>query len=272
MMVALTLALPVTGAQAQTVAPVAGDRWSAADVADVFAVSPIVARARIVEARQVDPVAGVARPTGTQRFYVVADVTTLIRGTGGLAPRVAWLVDIPLDARGRAPRLKKRDVLIAASPVAGRSNEVRLIARDAQLDWSAALEARVRMVVASALAPDAPPAITGVGQAFHVPGTLPGESETQLFLTTATAQPVSLNILRRPGQASRWAVALGEIVDESAALPVPGSFGWYRLACFLPAALPDSATAALSPAEVDAARADYGIVLSGLGACGRTRR
>lgn len=246
--------------------------WSAADLADVFATSPIVARARIIEARGVDAAATTTRPANTARFYIVADLTTLIRGSGGVAPRVAWLVDVPLDARGRAPKLKKRDVLIAASPVAGRPAEVRLTARDAQLDWSAATEARVRAIVAAALAPDAAPAITGVGQAFHVPGTLAGESETQVFLTTASAQPVSLTILRRPGETPRWAVALGEIVDESAAPPVRDSFGWYRLACFLPPTLPAASVTTLSGEEADAARADYAVVLAGLGSCGRTRR
>src|SRR3546814_8147396 len=33
--------------------------------------------------------------------------------------------------------------------------------------------------------------ITEVGDAFHVPGTIPGESETQIFLRTSDQRPVS---------------------------------------------------------------------------------
>src|SRR3546814_1145016 len=40
------------------------------------------------------------------------------------------------------------------------------------------------------VAADAPPVITGVGCAFHVPGSLPGEGETQIFLATADGSPV----------------------------------------------------------------------------------
>ncbi|KAA5569740.1 hypothetical protein F3G50_31575, partial [Pseudomonas aeruginosa] len=78
---------------------------------------------------------------------------------------------------------------------------------------------RIRQIARDLVAPDAPPVITGVGNAFHVPGALPGEGETQVFLTTANGAPVSLSILRRPGEQPRWAVALSEIVDEAAAPP-----------------------------------------------------
>ena len=80
------------------------------------------------------------------------------------------------------------------------------------------------------VAPDAPPAITGLGNAFHVPGTLPGEGETQIFVQTATGAPISLSILRRPGEQRRWAVALGEVVDDAAAPPPRDTLLWYRLA------------------------------------------
>ena len=46
-------------------------------------------------------------------------------------------------------------------------------------------ELRTRLV----FKPGAPPAITGVANGFHVPGTLPGEGETQLFLNTSTGEP-----------------------------------------------------------------------------------
>ena len=244
------------------------DRWTYADVADLFAAAPITLRARIVAATRIKE--AVTAP-GTARFYVEADVISLIRGSAAVPQRVNYLADVPTDSRGKPPRLTKADVLVAALPVAGRPNEIRLAARDAQVMWSPALEARVRAVIAAALAPDAAPLMTGVGSAFHVAGSIPGEGETQLFLTTATGTPVSLSIIRRPGQEPRWAMALGEIVDEAAAPPARDTLAWYRLACFLPRALPGAATGELAPADTQSARDDYAFVLAQLGPCPRTR-
>src|SRR5207253_7979853 len=106
-----------------------------------------------------------------------------------------------------------------------------------------------RRIAADLVAADTPPTITGIGNAFHVPGALPGEGETQIFLTTADNRPVSLSILRRPGEQPRWAVALSEIVDEAAAPPARDTLLWYRLACSLPAALPAASTASLAPPD-----------------------
>ena len=111
----------------------------------------------------------------------------------------------------------------------------------------------------------------GLGDAFHVAGTVAGEGETQIFLRTENGDPVSLSVLRRPGQPPRWAVALGEIVDEAARAPVPGTLLWYRLACSLPPVLPARAVRTLAVADAEAARADYRLVIEALGPCGRTR-
>jgi hypothetical protein len=275
----LCTAMPITVGKATVSgsAPVASpaDSWSYADVADLFLAAPVVASARIVEAIPVPQLNNTAasaasRPT-TIRYYLVADVMALIRGTGGVSPRVSWIADVPVDGRGKPPKLKKLQVLVAALPVAGRPAELRLAARDAMVPWSAALEARVRSVVASGLAPDAPPRITGIASAFHSPGNLPGEGESQIFLTTDIAQPVSINVLRRPGQATTWAVSLGEIVDEAARVPARDTLGWYRLACVLPRTLPAAAVGELSEIDAVAAQGDYAFVIEALGACSRTR-
>jgi hypothetical protein len=240
-----------------------------ADLADLFAAAPLVFRARIVAATAIKMPPTAARTT---RFYVEADILTLIRGAGGLPPRVNYLVDVAPDSRGKPPRLKKSEMLIAAVPVPGRPGSVQLIARDSQLIWSPVLDGRVRALVASVLAADAPPVVTGISSAFHVTGTVPGEGETQIFLATATGAPVSLTIMRRQGEAPRWALALGEIVDDAATVPPRDSLAWYRLACFLPGALPVAAARELTPVDADAARVDYAFVISELGPCGRQRR
>lgn len=244
---------------------------SYADLADLAAAAPVVATATIRDALRLKDADAAGVPAGLARFYVEADVAALIRGAGGLPGQVRYLVDVPLDARGRAPKLRKARVILLASPVEGRPGELRLVAPDAQLPWTAGDEARLRGILTALNAADAPPQVTGINNAFHVPGAVPGESETQIFLATADQRPVSLNILRRPGESPRWAVALGEMVDDAARPPERDTLLWYRLACALPDELPERATASLAAAEAEAARADYRLVREGLGACGRTR-
>ena len=72
-------------------------------------------------------------------------------------------------------------------------------------------------------------------------------------------------------RAPRWAVALGEIVDEAARPPEEGSLLWYRLACGLPPALPPQSVRTLSAPDAQAARADYQLVITALGPCRRSR-
>lgn len=245
-------------------------RYGYADTADLVLAAPLVADAAIRSATRIKgPEAAGATP-GTARFYIEADVVALIRGTSAIPPRIGYLADIPLDARGRVPKLKKLRVLLFARPVDGRPDQVQLVKPDAQRDWTPAAEAQARAIVRASLASDAPPVVTGVGSAFHVAGSLPGEGETQIFLTTADNRPVSLSILRRPGEQPRWAVALSEIVDDAAAPPERDTLLWYRLACTLPPALSDRSTASLAPADAMAAQDDYRFVIDRLGPCGRT--
>ena len=265
-----TLAVPKVSFSANNspVPAVLTESWRFADIADLFGSAPIVLRAKIVTAI---PIKGLALDPGTVRYLIEGDVVTLIRGAKAVSPRLRWLVDIKPDSRGKIPKLKKADVLIAAIAVPGRPAEIQLAAGDAQVFWTAAFETRLRDVIESTAAPDAPPAITGVVSAFHSAGTVPGEGETQIFLSTVTRAPVSLTILTRPNQPRRWALALSEIVDEAAAPPATDTLAWYRLACFLPRTLPDAATAALAPADADAARSDYDFVMNELVTCSRVR-
>ncbi len=149
------------------------------------------------------------------------------------------------------------------------ANRVQLINPGAQMLWDAGREATARTIVAELAGGSAPPRITGVTQAFHVAGTVAGEGETQIFLRTASGDPVSLSILRRPGVQPTWAVAFGEIVDESAAVPSRRTLGWYRLACGLPSALPPTSIASLAGDDARIAAQDYAFVLRSLGSCDR---
>jgi hypothetical protein len=195
-----------------------------------------------------------------------------MRGPGEMPARVSYLVDLPNGADGKPTKLRNKDErLVFAAIVPGRPGELRLVAPDAQIAAASSDAERLRVILREAAGARAAPRISGIGKAFHVPGSLPGESETQIFLLTADGRPVSLNIVRRPGQAPRWSVALTEIVDESAAAPVRDSLLWYRLACGLPRSLPPQSLSDAGQLEAAAIRTDYRFVLDQLGVCERTR-
>lgn len=243
-----------------------------ADLADLAVPAPVAAHVRVRSAAALKGSEAGAVPAGFTRFFVEAEVVSLIRGARGLPALVRYLADLPNDARGKAPKLRKKsEFIVLAAPVAGRPGELRLVAPDAQLAFTPERADRIRAILREASAADAAPRITGIGRAFHVPGSLAGESETQIFLQTADARPVSLTILRRPGETPRWAVALNEVIDEAAAEPRPESLLWYRLACTLPHALPARSLADVEPGHIAAVEADYRLVTTGLGPCARGR-
>ncbi len=252
----------ISAAQPQPIA-------SYASVADRVIAAPLLIDATIREATRLKPAEAPDVRPGFVRFYIVADVGALIRGPSEVSAQVSYLADVPLDARGKAPKLKKIRVLLFARPVPGRAGEIQLLGAEGQQPWTPTLDARVRSISREVVAADAPPAIRAVGNAFHVAGSLPGEGETQIFLTTADNRPVSLSILRRPGEQRRWAVALSEIVDEAGGPPARDTLLWYRLACGLPRALPDRSVAAMEPMDAAIAREDYAFVLAQLGPCTR---
>jgi hypothetical protein len=273
--IAAAAALLVLGApyRVDSQAIVAGAELSYADAADLALAASVAAHVRVARASALRRREAPDVAPGHRRFYVEADILSLIRGPGALPARVSYLVDLPNDARGRAARIPRRaEYVLLATAVAGRPGELRLVAPDAQLAYSPALADRIRSILREAIPADAPPRVTAVGRAFHVPGSIPGESETQIFLQTANERPVSLTVLRRPGERPRWAVSLSELVDDNALTPRPESLLWYRLACTLPRALPPQSLADASASEADAIRSDYRLVLESLGPCVRNRR
>ena len=246
---------------------------TAADLADLSLEAPVAAHVRLKRAVALKPKEAGAVPPGRTRFYVEAEVLSLIRGAEGSPALVSYLADLANQPNGKpAKPAKKSEYIILAHPVPGRPGELRLAAPDAQLAFSPEYAAQLRNLLRESTAAAAPPRITGIGRAFHVPGSLAGESETQIFLNTASGDPVSLTVLRRPGQTPQWAVALGEIVDDAAAEPKRGGLLWYRLACGLPRALPRQSYADSAPEHAAAIEADYRFILERLGPCVRSRR
>jgi hypothetical protein len=257
---------------AESQVPAAPAALTYADLADLALAAPVAAHVRVTDAARLKAQEAPGLAAGKTRFYVRADVVSLIRGAQGLPARVSYLVDLPNDAAGRPPKLRRKaEFILLAAPVPGRPGELRLVGPDAQLAYNPADADRLRAILREAVQPGAPPRIVGIGKAFNVPGSLPGESETQIFLLASDQRPVSLAVLRRPGETPAWAVSLTEIVDNAAAPPQRETLLWYRLACALPRALPAASLAEAEPREAAAIQSDYRLILDRLGPCPRTR-
>ena len=241
-----------------------------ADMVGLGEDAEIVARVQIRDQVALKPERAPGVAPGHVRLYVEARTLALISGNVPVGEDLRYLVDVPLTAKGKVPKLKKQEMLVFARPVTGRPGEIQLVGAGAQRAYTPELEAQIRPVLTALLAPDAPPHVTRVADALAVEGTLVGESETQLFLDTRDDGPVSITVVRRPNQAPRWGVSWSEIVDQSARAPQQGTLAWYRLACTLPAQLPAEASLSSDPRARALAARDYAFVIEQLGPCTRT--
>ena len=242
-----------------------------ADLADLADGAPLVIRAQPRKIAAVEPARARGLRPGWGRFYVEARTEALIAGSAPLGEALRYLVDLPLDPKGKPPAVKKKSVVLFARTVAGHPGELQLVAPDAQLLWDTALDARLKGVLRELYAPSAPPRISGLREAVHVSGDLAGSGETQIFLLSASDEPAAITVSRTPGSAPRWGVSFSELVASDVA-PARETLGWYRLACFLPPVLPAAASVSDDPADRAAAAQDYAYVRDQLGACPRARR
>lgn len=252
---------PVTSATAPTYADLAGLVEAAGVVAELVVKDQVVV--------PVERAPGLA--AGRTRLYLETRTQRVLKGPSALGESVRYLADVPLTAKGKAPKLRKQTYIVFANPVAGRPGELQLVAPDAQLPFDAAIEERVRALIAQFAAPDVPPRVTGVRDVISIAGNLTGESETQMFLNTAGGAPVSLTVVRRPNMAPTWGVSWSEIVDQSAKPPQKDTVAWYRLACSLPRQLSNDDFLQSDAAGRARAEADYRLILEQLGPCERTR-
>lgn len=257
---------------AQTAVPEGVSAAEAATYADLVELadrSDMVIRAEIRRQATVERERAPDLAPGFARLYIEARTKALLSGPSAVGESLAYLVDVPLNEKGKPEKYKDREVLLFADPVPGRPGTIQLTAKQGQLDYSPELEERLRPILTGLASRDAPPLITGIGDALAVQGTLTGESETQIFLETADRSPVSITVLRRPGQQPVWGVSWGEIIDSAARPPQPMTLRWYRLACALPRGLPSNANLARDPDARRLAEADYSFVRQQLGPCER---
>ena len=249
--------------------PLPAPEPSYADLATLADGAPLAVRVKVTRQAAVaaDRAPGLA--AGHARLYVEARTLALLSGRAALPEALRYLVDVPLDAKGKPPRLRKQEFVLFARPVPGRPGELQLMGQRAQLAHTPALEARLRPILAAFLAPGSPPRITGVRDVLSSTGNLAGESETQIFLATASGEPAALTVVRRPGMTPRWGVSWTELVDPAARPAAPDTLAWFRLACALPRSLPPAANFAADVADRERAAADYRFVIEQLGPCTR---
>jgi hypothetical protein len=242
-----------------------------ADIADLVTIAPMIVDAKIIQAGKVPAEQAIGVPANLQRMVITADVLALIRGQQGVASQVKFLLDVPKDAKGKVPKLKKMRFYIMGSNVAGRPGEIRLVRPGALVAYSPANDAMVRTITQEAVQIDAPQKVTGIASAFHSPGTIVGDGETQIFLTTEKNQPMALSITSKAGQPKIWSASTSEVIGESAVAPKRFTLLWYRLACGLPRDLAPELVETADSASAASAQADYKFVVEQLGPCGRAR-
>lgn len=288
------LLLVAPPAVAQPVVPVEGF----ADLADLTLGAPVVLRATILKAEPLSRKEAPDVAAGRVRMLVDAQVQSVLLSREVVPARIRYLWEGPLDARGKAPKvkvprleaaklespkvkrsklrtpkLKGANVLLFLRRVPGREGQYQLASANGQIAWTARAEGHIRRVLTDVRSPDLRDLrITGIGNAFHVRGSIPGEAESQIFLTTASGRPVSLVVLSRPGQAKSFSVALGDVIDDAAASVPRDTLMWYHLACALPADVPAAAVADLGEEDRRAVAVDYAFVRESLGACERRLR
>jgi len=238
-----------------------------ADVVALTESAPLVVQVEVKKAIKLDPPRQVGVADGMVRAYVEAAVVNVFAGRAPAFPVLRYVVDVPADAKGHLPNLKKQQFIAFARQVGNSPDEIQLVSPDGHWSYNAQDDARLRGVLAELTRPDAPPRVTGVNMALYQPGTLAGEGETQLFLTTSNAAPATITMQHAPGKPMTWSISFSEVVSANTRPPARDTLTWYRLACFLPRGLPAAANTAGSPDERLQAATDYALLLRDLGPC-----
>ncbi|MCU0891551.1 MAG: hypothetical protein MUE77_07355 [Sandarakinorhabdus sp.] len=250
-------------AMAQEAAPSPDRLASFADVAELAVASPVIVRATITRTRTLSQKQAPDVAPGRVRVLVTAQVANVLVAPASVPGTLTWAWDAPVDSRGRAPAVRNLDTLVFLNtPSPG--GVARLASRRAQQPWDDAMAETVRAVARDARSGQVPE-VRGITNGFRATGTIPGESESQFFLSTSDGKPATLVVQNRPGEARRVLIARGDIIDESAQRVEPGTLLWYRLACALPARLPAQAGGG-DPALAK----DWQDAMASLGPCGRT--
>jgi hypothetical protein len=232
------------------------------DVADLTIAAPVIVQAIVTRIERVSDRDSPGLAPGRARLLITAAVDAAIIAPGPVPPKLVWLWDAALDSRGNYDKSKNQQI-IAWLAVPDQNGETRLVSANAQLPWTSALAAQVREIATQARSGRVPK-ITGVTNGFRAVGTVPGESESQFFLSTPGGRSATMVVTTQPGMARQVTVSSGNVIDQSAAPIQTGTLLWYRLACSLPAKLPISAGG-----NDPALAADWQGAMTSLGPCVR---
>lgn len=260
------------GADSPVPAPAPASLLSYADIADLTDSTPLVIRAQPRKVIKVESERARGLRAGWGRFYVEARTEAVIAGSAPVGEALRYLVDLPLDTKGKPAPFKKKSVVLFARAVPDRPGELQLVKPDAQILWDPMFDGRLRGIIKEFYTPAAPHRVTGVREAIHVGGDLAGSGETQLFLSTANGEPAAITVARQPGVPPRWSASFSEVVAGEAEPPRRDTLAWYRLACFLPPQLPAEAIISSTANDRSAAARDYRFVIEQLGSCPRSRK
>lgn len=239
------------------------------DLVELAAASDLVAIVLVDDQIVVPPERAPGLPPGQVRLYIEGLTQSVLSAPRPIGGELVFVVDQPLDARGKPPKLKKQTFLVFGDLDPARPRDLQLLSSKAMLATGPQIEQRIRIVLTQLAQADAPPTVSGIKDVISVPGNLAGESETQIFVQTTTGVPVSMNVIRRPGMTPRWGISFGDIVNPAARPPAPQTLAWYQFACNLPREIEEDAFLQRERSARDQARSDYAFILSELGECQR---
>ncbi len=229
--------------------------------------SPLVADIIVTKVKKLPETQTIGVPANRKRILIIAELQSLIRAQKGLNSEIKFLFDAPLDSRGKMPKLKKQRFLVFGSNVNNRPDFIKLTHTASMLPYSQDDNNVLRNIIRSIIASDAPQKIVSISSAFHSPGTIIGEGETQIFLNTEFGQPIAISVVSKRGESQRWSVSTSEVIDINASEPTRNSLLGHRLACGLPNSLSNENIEASNAQDRRKAAADYDYVRKALGNC-----
>lgn len=211
-------------------------------------------------------------PVTQKRLLITANVQSLIRAEQGINSEIKFLYDAPVDSRGKVPKLKKQRFFAFGRNVVNRPDFIKLSYVDSIMPYDQQTDLLIRSAITEVIAPNAAQKITGISSAFHSPGTIIGEGETQIFLNTEFRQPMAISVVSKSDQRRNWSVSTSEVIDINATEPKRRSLLGHRLACSLPQNIQSNLIESNSPTDTRKAADDYAYVRNAIGPCVRNIR
>lgn len=229
--------------------------------------SPLVADIIVKKVNSLPASQSVGVPANKKRILIIAELQSLIRARKGLNSEIKFLFDAPLDSRGKIPKLKKLRFLAFGSNVKNNADFIKLTHIASMIPYTQNANNALRTIIKDIIAEDAPQKITSISSAFHSPGTIIGEGETQIFLNTETGQPIAISVISKQNQRPKWSASTSEVIDINATEPARNSLLGHRLACGLPNMIDNDKIEAASSKDRRKAATDYDYVRSSIGRC-----